>query len=193
MADFTRAFNKTGGIEGGYANNPSDRGGETYKGIARKFFPAWPGWTIVDLLKPSNSALAASITLQASVKSFFKAEFWDRFWGDQITNQEVADELYDTGVNMGVNVSVAFLQKALNALNLIHKNWPNLVVDGQFGPATFAALNAYFQIVITPVFLLTLLNCQQGSKYLSITENDETQEIFMRGWLTRVALPKSTI
>lgn len=38
--------------EGGYVNDPDDKGGETYKGIARKFNPDWKGWKIID--KSSN-------------------------------------------------------------------------------------------------------------------------------------------
>lgn len=40
MADFDKAHLEVMGNEGGYANNPVDAGGETYKGIARKFWPA---------------------------------------------------------------------------------------------------------------------------------------------------------
>lgn len=53
MADFNKAHLEVMGNEGGYANNPADSGGETYKGIARKFHPAWPGWKMVDDLKRS--------------------------------------------------------------------------------------------------------------------------------------------
>ncbi|RYD50653.1 MAG: hypothetical protein EOP52_13405, partial [Sphingobacteriales bacterium] len=35
MADFLTAYKRTAVAEGGYANDPDDLGGETYKGIAR--------------------------------------------------------------------------------------------------------------------------------------------------------------
>ena len=34
--------------EGGYANMEGDSGGETYKGISRKWFPKWEGLKIID-------------------------------------------------------------------------------------------------------------------------------------------------
>ena len=51
MAQFEPAFEKTMKFEGGYANNPADRGGETYRGIARKIWPGWNGWPLVDAAK----------------------------------------------------------------------------------------------------------------------------------------------
>ena len=48
MAIFNSAFQITMGNEGGYANNPADSGGETYKGIAKNYWPNWEGWTAVD-------------------------------------------------------------------------------------------------------------------------------------------------
>ena len=44
MADFKVAFAKTIRFEGGYVNHKADKGGETYKGIARNFWPKWKGW-----------------------------------------------------------------------------------------------------------------------------------------------------
>ena len=43
MANFDEAFALTMKSEGGYANNPNDTGGETYKGVSRKNHPKWNG------------------------------------------------------------------------------------------------------------------------------------------------------
>ena len=45
MADFQPAFEKMIRNEGGYTlhNVASDRGGQTFAGIARNFHPNWPG------------------------------------------------------------------------------------------------------------------------------------------------------
>lgn len=34
--------------EGGYANVLGDKGGETYMGISRVYWPSWPGWPVID-------------------------------------------------------------------------------------------------------------------------------------------------
>ena len=52
---FGEIFKKTMGHEGGYAFHELDRGGETYKGIARNFHKNWEGWKIVDNCKKDES------------------------------------------------------------------------------------------------------------------------------------------
>ncbi len=43
--------------EGGYANHPSDKGGETYRGITRKHNPNWEGWAFIDEVKKTGKGL----------------------------------------------------------------------------------------------------------------------------------------
>ena len=54
MANFEEAYYKTMGHEGGYTDDPSDVGGETYKGIARTYNPDWDGWTVKKKKKGSS-------------------------------------------------------------------------------------------------------------------------------------------
>src|SRR2546426_796362 len=51
MADFDYALTQLLKVEGGYANDPRDPGGETYKGISRVFWPNWSGWPLIDAAK----------------------------------------------------------------------------------------------------------------------------------------------
>jgi lysozyme family protein len=104
MANFTEAFDLTSAHEGGYVDDPTDRGGETYRGISRVHHPSWSGWSKIDVYKGERgfpAMLDTDRSLQNSVKSFYKRKYWDRFLGDQVPDQQVANELYDTGVNMG--------------------------------------------------------------------------------------------
>ena len=43
MAIFKKAYEPVRQWEGGWCNVEGDRGGETYAGIARNFWPDWPG------------------------------------------------------------------------------------------------------------------------------------------------------
>jgi len=59
MADFDKYYPILLKAEGGYASAEfaakyNDKGGETYKGIARNFNPAWEGWAIIDAYKAKN-------------------------------------------------------------------------------------------------------------------------------------------
>ena len=112
MANFTIAFNRTMKTEGGYANDPDDRGGETYMGIARKFHPTCGIWKYVDALtsqnkttKQINAELKKNISVQNIVKIFYKQNYWDVFKLDSVKRQSVANELFDDAVNRGVGAA----------------------------------------------------------------------------------------
>lgn len=191
MADFYAAHKIVMAHEGGYANNPSDRGGETYKGIARKFHPDWDGWSHVDKATSLanstgviNKLLEDDAVLQQKVLAFYKLRFWDVMSLDDVENQKIATELYDTGVNMGWNVAGNFLQTALNVSNKNGKSYPDLVKDGRIGSKTISTLNNHPR----PDDVFKLLNCLQGARYISICEANPSQEIFLRSWLSRVSL-----
>lgn len=188
MADFQKSYPVVRENEGGYANNPNDNGGETYKGIARKFWENWSGWKIIDSykkhIKSFESALEKDQGLQLSVLSFYKEHFWDELCLDQVSDQTIATELFDTGVNMSTNTAATFLQRTLNVLNNQGKLYSDLLVDGKIGPKTIQVLNAHK----SPKRVLKVLNCLQGAKYVAICENNPTQEQFMWGWMNRVEI-----
>jgi lysozyme family protein len=115
MADFLISYKKTSINEGGYANDPKDRGGETWEGISRKNFPTWAGWTVIDNLRHGPnfpSSLKNAPGLEDLVQSFYKKNFWDKMKGDQLEFQSVADPIYDSGVNMGVVTAIKLAQDA---------------------------------------------------------------------------------
>jgi lysozyme family protein len=188
MADFRTSYAIVRQNEGGYANNPNDRGGETYKGIARKFWEAWQGWKIIDSYKPFIKNFEAKLEedepLQAHVFAFFKANFWNQLRLDDVNSQEIANELFDTAVNMSVHTAGEFLQRSLNVLNINQKLFSDLLVDGKIGQKTIAALNSY----PSPTRMLKVLNCLQGAKYVGICEANPSQEVFMSSWFSRVSL-----
>lgn len=116
-ARFILAFNRTMKFEGNYANDKSDRGGETYKGIARKFHPTWGGWNLVDSCKISGEFpknLLKVVKLEELVEGFYKKEYWDKIHGDEIASQELANDLFDSCVNMGLSGCIKLFQKTLN-------------------------------------------------------------------------------
>ncbi len=180
--------------EGGYVFDADDPGGETYRGISRRFHPRWPGWVRVDMAKKKGKRglekrLAADEVLQAEVAAFYRTQFWDRLWGDRIPDQALADELFDTAVNMGVHRAVIFLQRALNLLNRNQRDFPDLLEDGLFGPKTLFTLSRCLSRGDGP-YVLKLCNLLQGEHYLEVTERNPSQEKFLRGWLSRVELSR---
>lgn len=90
------AFNKETpnilAMEGGYVNDPNDRGGETYKGVARNANPGWPGWKIIDQLKRRgfvtaaqiNAALKGNQEMDRYVDMLYKARYFDTVVGGTV-------------------------------------------------------------------------------------------------------------
>jgi len=173
MADFKSALARTFRYEGGYSNDPADRGGETYRGISRKNFPEWEGWVTIGNLKYANLSMDGNRQLQAQVESFYRRRFWDPIKGDSLPDP-VARELFDCAVNCGIGTAVRFLQKAVGVPQ-----------DGGFGPETFRAVTAYLLHSGGANALVQNLKSQRRERYLQIAANDPTQQKFLKGWLRR--------
>lgn len=185
MANFMKAYNLTREYEGGYSNHPNDNGGETYKGIARKAQPKWKGWKTVDQLKKKNNFpnnLDKDAELQELVHELYKKEYWDSMKLDDVNDQLIANEMFDTGVNMGIGRAGIFLQRVLNVANKGQSLYPNLKVDGQVGKITVGALNSHPE----PRNILAGINALKGAQYITICENNPSQEVFFNGWMKRV-------
>jgi len=100
----------------------------------------------------------------------------------------VVEELLDTSVNCGIGFTKPLLQRALNLLNNQSKaGWPDLSVDGVYGPATLNALKTYLakRGKDREKVLVRVINIMQGQRYIEICERNPSQEqFFMAGLLT---------
>lgn len=161
--------------EGGYVNNPNDRGGETNWGITVAVARAngytgpmrdMPKATALEIYR-GRYVIAPGFGLVANV------------------SVPVAAELVDTGVNMGPAVAGRFLQRALNLLTD-----RVLAVDGQIGSASVAALKAFLthRGTVGERRLLALLNAFQGTRYAELAEGRTANRTFIYGWLDRVVM-----
>ncbi len=190
MATYDDTFRKTAAHEGGYVHDPDDVGGETYKGVSRRYNPSWGGWRLIDELKQASGDfpdnLEQNVELQASVKDFYKQNYWDKFWGDEIPAQEIAEELFDTSVNMGARRAVTFFQEGMNLLNRNQRDYKDITEDGLFGRKTLEVLTAYLKVErgdCKP--LLKVMNILQGMHYIEYMRKSPTQEKYARGWFKR--------
>jgi len=175
------------GAEGGYANNPADKGKETYCGISRRFHPTWSGWNVIDdkkLLNPIKNNTIFS-ELADLVEKFYFYNYWRAIGGDSITDRDLAQEMFDTAVNMGVQTAVKFLQRTLNILNNKQGYWPDLVVDGAIGPKTIKCLDTA-NIMSKSTLVNTTFTVIRGSRYIEILEKHPDQEVFAVSWLSRL-------
>lgn len=190
---YDKAFENTMGHEGKYANNPNDRGGETYAGISRKFHPDWVGWSYIDFVKTRNS-FPGNINhnvLISEVKKFYKEYYWNKIRGDEIMDETIACKIFDMAVNMGIYRASKITQRALNYFNykLDYEDYlyaDNLPIIGVIGPRTISVLNKCIERRNDKELLLKVIKCLQGAYYVAITERREDQRIFARGWINRV-------
>jgi len=194
MADFLKAFERTMGKEGVYDCDPIDAGGETYRGIARRFYKSWDGWKIIDAAK-SRPSFPASLkndpVLALKVENFYKTTYWDMMLCDEMTDMEqpLAEELFDTGVNMGISRAATFLQIALNVLNRNQQLYPDILEDGLLGDQTLLSLRKYLEKDKIDL-LIKIINVLQGNHYIQYMKKDPRQEKYARGWFSRVMIEK---
>ena len=164
--------------EGGYVNNPADRGGATKYGIT-------------EAVARQNGYKGHMKDLPESLaRDIYRKQYWTvpRFNQVNALSPLVAEELLDTGVNCGVGFTKPTLQRALNLLNNQGKGgWPDLAVDGIYGPATINALKIYLSKrgKEGERVLLRILNILQGERYISICERNPSQEQFFFGWISK--------
>lgn len=201
MANFEIAYRETIRSEGGYSNHPSDRGCETWRGIARNMWPKWEGWMLIDEIKANcgtslhtlRNALEMDDELKFKVRNFYKTNFWDRLSVEGLSDR-IAAEIYDTAVNQGRRTAIKYFQQALNMLNDNQRHYSDIVADGVMGSKT---LHAYIEYMNTAVkikgrnedlntkVLLKALNGLQFERYKAIVDDNPGQEAFFYGWIQR--------
>lgn len=163
------------GREGGYSNHPADKGGPTMWGVTEQVARAY-GYK-GDMRKlPRTTALA-----------IYRSRYWTRPGFDQVALRypKVAEEMFDTGVNMGQAVAGKFLQRALNLLNRGAVDYPDIGTDGDVGPLTLLALDAFKakRGAAGEAVLLKALDGFQVGRYAEITESRPANEAFFYGWI----------
>ena len=117
MASFVEAHKEVGKSEGGYTNNPNDRGnyvdgkliGTNY-GISAPVLKTYLGRTptIDDMLNLSPK----------DASKIYKFNYWDKIEGDSLKNQSVALMLYDAIVNQGGGTTRTMVKNALQEQNI---------------------------------------------------------------------------
>jgi len=163
MASFLPAYERVIVLEGGYTlhNVKDDRGGQTYAGISRKYWPTWAGWQYID---------RGEIPPTPLVREFYRENFWNVVRGDEIENQDVALSIYSSAVNIDTKVATRLVQVVVGT-----------TPDGDFGPRTLAALNAF-----NPALFLARLSIAKVARYAEIVRRDRSQGKFLLGWISRV-------
>lgn len=163
--------------EGGYGNIPGDTGGETYRGISRKWYPKWPGWKIVDKAKPlKNGKVIKNPELEQDIREFYYDNFMKPNNVEQVKDNLIAAHLYDFGVNAGIKTAAIILQRSINKVCS-----PDIKADGVIGPKTIALLNGKYADKIARQYISDRI-----ARYKDIVRRRPANKKFLKGWLNRV-------
>lgn len=144
--------------EGGYVNHPSDKGGETNMGIAKKFYPD-------EDIKNLTVERAGEI---------YKHDYWDKVKGDWLPSG-IDYVVFDSAVNHGAGNAGKFLQKAINRIN------GQISVDGIIGTGTLGKAIKLGDCLIPEIIR------ERDIFYRKIIANDPSQEVFFKGWMNRLS------
>ena len=118
LTTFNEIIEKVLEHEGGYVNDPHDRGGETNFGITKKFYPA------VDIKNLTKE----------QAKHIYHTDYWRPAKCNE-TPAKLRHIYFDMCVNFGRRGAVKVLQQAANSTT---RN--KIDVDGGIGPATLKAI-----------------------------------------------------
>jgi lysozyme family protein len=147
--------------EGGYVNNPADRGGPTKFGITAATLAEWRR-----LGRPATAAEVKAMKVEEA-RAIYTWRYIEPF--ANIPFDELRAQLIDYGVNSGVDAAKRALQRVLR-----------VPVDGIIGPRTLAALLAQDWR-----FVNDALVAARVKHFLTIAEDDPTQRQFLFGWMRR--------
>lgn len=153
--------------EGGYVNDPSDRGGATNRGVTMAT------WRRVGYDKDGDGDIDVDdlrlITEADAVERVMRPHYWNRWQGNLIRSQSVANILVDWVWASGAH-GIRIPQRLLG-----------VKADGIVGPKTLQALN-----LRDSRQLFDQIKAARHDFLSSIVRNDPSQQRFLKGWTSRL-------
>lgn len=159
MADFDRYAPTLRKWEGGWSDNPNDKGGATMCGVTLATFRQFYG---------SHRTKEDLHCIAPEQWTHIMKSYWDRCRADDIRNQSIAEILVDWHINAGVNGIKAF-QRACG-----------LDADGIIGAKSLAVLNSPNSEVV-----FNRIKQAREDYYRRIAHDNPWQNVFLTGWLYR--------
>lgn len=172
MADYKKLISFIKKWEGGWVNDPHDKGGATMSGITMVTYEAYckkKGYPKPTIEKLKNIP-------DDQWNDIFKSMYWDRCNADKIENQSVANAVVDWYWNSGI-YGIRIPQRILG-----------LREDGIIGTQTIAAIN-----MLPSKELFEDIKAERLKFVENIAKNNPSQSKFLNGWKNRINDLKFTI
>ena len=154
--------------EGGFTNNPNDRGGATCKGVTLAT------WRSVGYDKNGDKMIDVKdlklITDEDVRDKVLRPMCWNRWKADQINDQSIANLVVDWVWHSG-RFGIIYPQQILG-----------VNADGIVGPKTIAAINSHPK----PSVLFSKLWARRKQQFNAIAKADPSQRQFLKGWCNRL-------
>lgn len=158
------------GHEGGYVDDPVDRGGKTKYGVT---LGTWKQYSqSLFGIAPSAKTLKAMTPEQAF--EIFRVGYWRPSGADRIRDCPLAFQISDISYNSGSGNSTKILQRAINDLG------GAVTVDGAIGSQTIDTANS-----LPASNLYIKVRERRWKFYEAIMRNDPSQERYRNGWKNR--------
>jgi lysozyme family protein len=181
-------------VEGGFVDDPVDRGGATKFGISLRFLVAegqidldGDGFADFDLdMDGDIDGIDIRKLTRGDAKFLYHRCFWKRLDADSFL-RPVGEMLFDQGVNGGLSAACKMLQKAINACIAKYRlNIVPLKVDGDLGEKTHAAMDAVIALPAarTAAIVIAYKDAVKA-RYRAIAAANPSQKRFLAGWLNR--------
>lgn len=161
MAKFDAALQFTLKNEGGFVDNPLDRGHATNYGVTTQALSDYLG-------RPATVDDVKNMSM-AQVMGIYLPKYWNQVQGDKLTYQSSATALFDMAVLQGPRQAVKLAQRIVKAVD-----------DGVMGPKSVSAINA-----MDPQTFVIALSLASARFFAGIVIRDNAQEVFLDGWLVR--------
>ena len=154
--------------EGGFVNDPKDRGGATNMGVTLNT------WKRVGYDKDKDGDIDVKdlklLSKEDVVNKVLKPYYWDKWRADEINNQSIANILVDWVYTSG-KYGITKVQAMLN-----------LKPDGVVGNKTLSAINDY----PNQRQLFQRIKNERLAFIDRIVKNNPSQRRFLKGWKNRV-------
>ncbi|BBU27058.1 hypothetical protein BTHE68_07920 [Burkholderia sp. THE68] len=157
--------------EGGYVNNPNDRGGPTKYGIT---LATWQAYAQEDVgIDPTLENLK-NLTMDQAETIYLK-RYWEPKGFCRFNDMRVALMVYDWIITSG--------GAAKQVQDLLNNTYDARVdADGAMGNQTVQAING----IVDQEALLNEIADLRKQYYTALTLRNSSQLVFLRGWLNRV-------
>lgn len=152
--------------EGGYVNDPDDRGGATNQGVCQSVYDEWR-------TRKHYDPRSVEMIERGEVLQIYFEQYWKPTRCPSL-DHPMTLVMFDSAVNHGVNRAIRWLQGAVNTS-----------VDGHFGPQTMQAFDDMEQCHGTIHIAQKFMDIRQRFYHQIVAANPK-QEKYLRGWMNRI-------